>query len=115
VHTITSFHSSSVRPDQLNAIIAEYTALERVRIFRRLFVARFGLLAVAFAAVGAGLGVLPAFATWFSVALCLAPPIAVLMVELRHNRRLARCLAEIPGGVAHEAAPLPCKKVIKSS
>jgi hypothetical protein len=104
MHTVTSFHSSDIQPDQLNAIMADYTALERVRIYRRLFVTRFGLLALAFVVVGAGLGVLPAFATWFSVGLRLAPPVAVCLAEFRYSRRLARRLAEIPRGVTHVAA-----------
>src|SRR5688572_23581024 len=107
MHTVTSFHSSAIQPDQLNAIMADYTALERMRIYRRLFVARFGLLAFAFGVVGAGLGVLSTFATWFSVGLCLAPPVAVCIAELRHSRRLARRLTGIPRGVTHVAAPMP--------
>ena len=106
MQTITSFHSSDIHPDHLNAIMADYSALERTRIYRRLFVTRFGLLALVFGVVGAGLGVLTRFATWFSVGLCLAPPLAVCIAELRYSRRLARRLAEVPGGR---------KKVIKSS
>jgi hypothetical protein len=107
MQTITSFHSSDIHLDQLNAIMAEYTALERVRIYRRLFVTRFTLLALAFAVIGAGFGVLSRFATWFSVGLCLAPPVAVCLAELRYSRRLARRLAEIPRGVTHVVAPTP--------
>ena len=34
--TITSFHSSAVEPEELSGIMADYLALERARIFRRL-------------------------------------------------------------------------------
>ena len=51
MHTVTSFHASAVQPDQLGEIMAAYLALERARIFRRLLVKRFGVLAVIVAGV----------------------------------------------------------------
>ena len=54
MHTVTSFHASAVEPEHLRAIMVEYAALERARIYRRLFVARFGLLAFFLAVVGFG-------------------------------------------------------------
>ena len=45
MHAVTSFHSSAVTPIRSMAVMSEYLALERARIYRRLFVTRFGLLA----------------------------------------------------------------------
>ncbi len=45
MHAVTSFHASAVEPGQVSAIMAEYLALERARVYRRLFVTRFALLA----------------------------------------------------------------------
>jgi hypothetical protein len=38
IDSLTSFPASAVDPDELNAITADYLAVERVRIFRRLLV-----------------------------------------------------------------------------
>ena len=85
-----SFRASSVSPDQLNSILAEYVAAERARIFRRLLLVRFGVLAFV-------LGVLavlwlPPFAFWFTLALCVAAPIWAWVAEVKCERRLARRL-----------------------
>jgi hypothetical protein len=105
-HAVTSFHSADIPPDQLNAIMADYLAVERARIFRRLFVTRFSMLALGIVLVGAGLDLLPAFATWFSAGLSLAPPIWAWVVEVRCDRRLARRLERIPGDHTH-VVPAP--------
>ena len=110
MHTVTSFHAADVQSDQLNAITADYLALERARIFRRLFVTRFCLLAVGVALIGAGFHWLPVFATWFSVGLCLTVPAGSCVVELTCNRRLARRLAGIPRGATHVLAPAPDRR-----
>ena len=95
MHTVTSFHASDVQPDQLSGIMADYLALERARIFRRLLMKRFGVLAVVFA--GVGFHALSAFASWFSVGLCVAVPVWAWVVELGCERQLTRRLAKVPG------------------
>ena len=72
MHTVTSFHASAVRPDQLSGIVNDYLALERARILRRLLAIRFGVLTVIVG--GVGFLWLSAFATWFSVGLCALAP-----------------------------------------
>ena len=81
MHTVTSFHASAIPRDQLNAIMADYLALERARVFRRLLVVRCGLMALAIAAGGLGFGWLPRFAWMLSVSLFLAVPGAAWLVE----------------------------------
>ena len=94
---LSSFHSSGADRQQISAIVREYFALERVRIYRRLFVVRFGLLAVAFGVAGIGFHWLSPVATWASVAICLAAPLSAWIAELRYDRRLARLLEEVTG------------------
>ena len=100
MHHVTSIPASSVPPAELNVILADYLALERARLFRRLFVFRFGLLAAAATIVSIVFPGLPAFARWFPPTLCLAPPIAAWIREWRLARRLSQRLD---------------KKVVKSS
>jgi hypothetical protein len=91
---ITSLPASSVPPAELKVILADYLALDRARIFRRLFVIRFGLLAAAATIVSVAFPSLPAFARWFPPTLCLAPPIAAWIREWRLARRLTQRLDE---------------------
>lgn len=72
MRTVTSFHGSAVRPEQLNAIMAECLALEQARGIRRLLVTRCGLVVLALAVAGPGLGWLPPVATWFLAGIFLA-------------------------------------------
>src|SRR5262245_24884199 len=97
MHTVTSFHASAVQPDQLSAIMADYLALERARVFRRLLVARCGFIALLIAAAGFGLGWLPPFAVGFSAGAFLTLPVCVWVVELWRERRLAHRLNKVPG------------------
>jgi Flp pilus assembly protein TadB len=99
MHTVASFHASAVQPDQLSEIMAAHLALEHARIFRRLLVKRFGVLAVI--AAGVSFLWLSVFAFWFSVALCVVVPAWAWMVELRYERRLARRLDAVPGQAMH--------------
>jgi hypothetical protein len=74
METIT-FHAASLPGEDLAAILADYLALEEARVFRRLFVTRFGLLALA---VFLAARIIPGFSTyahWVPVALCLVPPV----------------------------------------
>jgi Flp pilus assembly protein TadB len=98
MHTVTSFHSSDVAPDRISAIMVEYLALERARVYRRLFVTRFGLLAFIVALIGFGLHWLPAAGSSAGVMLCSVPPTWAWVAELRCDRRLARSLKQIPAG-----------------
>src|SRR5688572_2697136 len=100
--TITSFHGSAVLPEELSGIVADFLALERARIFRRLLVKRFGLLALGVVVVGGVLRVLPPLATWFSLSAFVTPPAWAWIVESRCDRRLARRLEQVPGSVTHE-------------
>ena len=105
MHTVTSFHASAVPPDQLSAIMADYLALERVRVFRRLLVIRCGLAALAIAAAGFGFSWLPRFAWMFGAGLFLALPGAAWLVERRRARQLAHRLGNTPGRVEDVLQP----------
>jgi hypothetical protein len=91
-----SFHSSAVDRQELSAIMRDYLALERARVYRRLFVRRFGLLAATLGVAG-GLRWMPTVATWFSVAVCLAIPLSTWISEITCGRRLTRRLDQVPG------------------
>jgi hypothetical protein len=115
MHAVTSFHASAVEPDQISAILAEYVAVERARIYRRLFVTRFGVLAAVLAIAGFVFHWLPAVASWCSLAVCAIAPTWAWVAELKCDRRLARSLDEIPVD-ARQTLMLPRhKKVVKSS
>ena len=105
MHTVTSFHSSTVRPDQLGAIITDYLALERARTQRRLFVTGVGIVALFIAVAGAVFHWLPAFASWLGIALCAVASTWVWVVELGCDRRLGKRLEEVPGAVTHVVGP----------
>ena len=107
MHPFTSFSASDIDEDELNAIAADYIALERLRIFRRLLVKRFGILTVIAAAVSLSSLSRPAF--WFNVSLCLTPPVWAWVLEARRERRLAE---RINGLSRHSLRP---EKVVKSS
>ena len=104
MHTVTSFHSSAVARPQVRAIMAEYLALERARVLRRLLSWRFGLLAAVAAVLGFGFHRLSLFASWLSVGVCILIPLWAWVIELRCDRRLAQRLGQTPGD----------EKVIKS-
>jgi Flp pilus assembly protein TadB len=105
MQTVTSFHAAALRPEDLNGIMADYLALEEARIFRRLLVTRFGILAFIAAIAGAGLHWLSPFATWFGVGVFLVPPVWAWIVELRRDRRLARRLDDLPAAATHLVVP----------
>ena len=98
--------------------MADYLALEHARIFRRLLVRRFAVLAPILGAVS--FFWLSAFAFWFSIGLCMAVPTWAWTVELDHERRLARQLnglptETVPSGESRTAPEVRSrKKVIKS-
>src|SRR5262245_24759064 len=73
--TVTSFHPTNVAAEQLSAVMADSVALDEARIYRRLFVTRFGALAFFLGTIGFGFHWLSPFASWCSVAVCAVPPI----------------------------------------
>jgi hypothetical protein len=114
MHTVTSFQAADLEPGQLKAVMADYFAVERARIQRRVLVTRFGILAAILGIVGFGFRWLSPVASWFSVALCAVAPVWAWIAELRYDWRLARRLRELPAkAMVHRG--LGCKKVIKSS
>jgi hypothetical protein len=78
-----------------NEIMTESLALERARIYRRLFVTRCGLLAVGLVLAAAAFRRLAMFEVWFSVALCLVAPVWACVAERRCYRQLARRLRQV--------------------
>ena len=117
MHTVTSFDAHMLPPEELNAIIADYLALERLRIFRRLLVTRFGILTAIVAT--AGWLWLSTAATCVAAVLCLVPPLCVLGLEVTCARRLAERLERIPDQQTHVVRTpthvVDSQKVIKSS
>ena len=93
MHVVTSFHASAVEPRHVSLIMAETLALERARLYRRLFATRFGALALAVGLVGSGFHWLSVVASWCGVALCVVAPAWAWIVELKSDWRLARSLA----------------------
>jgi hypothetical protein len=92
MQTVTSFHSSHVSPEELTALMAEYVALDQARIYRRLFVTRFALLALALGVMGFGFHWLSRSASLFSMLLCAIPPTWAWVAELRCELRLTKRL-----------------------
>lgn len=99
MHSVTSFAGSAVGPDELSGIMADYLALERARIMRRLLVMRCGSLALAAAVIGLAFHWLSPFASWFSVGAFLTPPAWAWFVEIRRHVQLSRRLEDVPGAV----------------
>jgi hypothetical protein len=106
---VTALPASSVSRQELNIILAEYLALDRARILRRLFVVRFGLLAGVSAVVALVVPGLSALARWLPPLLFLTPPLGAWLVELRTARRLARHL-DVEGAVTDELRSGSCQR-----
>lgn len=88
--------------EELKIILSEYLALDRARMFRRLFVVRFGLLTTISVLVALLAPGMPVVARWLPPVLCLAPPTWAVIVEVRLARRLARHLEGVDPIDAHE-------------
>jgi hypothetical protein len=101
MYIVSSFHGSSAAAGQTRTVIADYLALERARNHRRLFVTRFGLVAMFLGIIGLGFHWLSLLASWLGVGLCAVPPTWAWIAELRCDWRLARRLNELPGGATH--------------
>jgi len=99
MRTVAAFHSSAVTGRQVNDVLSESLALERARIYRRLFVTRFGLLGSVIAVAGPGVHWLPSFGAWLSMGACAIAPMWAWVVELRCRRRLDQRLQalSVPG------------------
>lgn len=93
--TITSFRASDVPSGQLGPILADYLALQRLKIFRRLLVERVGLVAAG-AGIGAYLsGGFSALDVLGMVAALMAIPGAAWVSERRAAARLASRLSGV--------------------
>jgi hypothetical protein len=101
MHVVTSVPASSVEPEALSAVMTDYLALERARIYRRLFSARFGILGFVFGVIGLGFRWLPPVASWVTVAACAGVPALAWIVELRRDWRLAKRLNALPDCITH--------------
>src|SRR5262245_49621824 len=99
---VTTLPASAVSNEELRVILAAYLALDRARIFRRLFVIRFGLLAGVSALLAFIVPGLSAAARWLPPMLVLAPPTWAWIVELRLARQLSRQLSGVNGTATHE-------------
>jgi hypothetical protein len=99
---VTLLPASSVSTGELRDILAEYLALDRARVFRRLFLVRFGLLTTISVIVALVAPGLPAIARWLPPVLCVTPATWAVVVELRLARRLARHLEGVDGVDTHE-------------
>jgi hypothetical protein len=102
VPQVTALPASSVSKEELRIILAEYLALDRARVFRRLFVVRFGVLTTITVLVALIAPGMPVVARWLPPVLCVAPPTWAVIVELRLARRLARHLEGVNVVDTHE-------------
>lgn len=81
---------SPIAPEQLNAVMAECVALEQLRVFRQLLVARCGVTAAAIGVGGLLLGLVHSFAYWFSLGIFILAPAGAWVVERRQERGLRK-------------------------
>ena len=108
MQTVMSFRASSLPQEELRRLLADYLALDRARIVRRVMVVRFVVLAAAAALLETVVHGFSALARSFTVALCLVPPIWAWIVELARERQVSRHPTLDARAVHH-------KKVVKSS
>ncbi|HEU4938665.1 MAG TPA: hypothetical protein VFT39_19585, partial [Vicinamibacterales bacterium] len=97
--------ASTIPSEDLSRILKDYLALDRVRIYRRLLLARVGLLAVLAALLETSLRGSSPLVRLFTVALCLFPPAWARIVEFAHERRLSRRIEALDGRVTHKFEP----------
>ena len=89
MRSMVSFGASSIPQEELGRILADYLALDRARIIRRLMVARFGLLALTAVVLETVIHGFSVFSRTFTLGLCLLPPGWAWIVELTRERRLS--------------------------
>jgi hypothetical protein len=102
MQTLVSFPASGTTSQELGPILSDYLALDRARIFRRLMVARFAVLALSAALLESVVRGFSPFARVFTVAVCLVPPFWARLVELGRERRLSRRMERVDGAVTHK-------------
>ena len=95
METVLSFDAAAGRRQEMRAILADYLAVDRVRVYRRLFVVRCTLAALLALAASYLVGGLSLPARWVPIGLMLAPAIAATLVELRLHARLARRVRQV--------------------
>jgi hypothetical protein len=91
--TFTSFNAPHLPAEDVGHILHDYMALDRARVWRRLCVARFGLLAVVAFVVGRVIPGLSVYGRWVPVALFLIPPVWAIVTEARLSLRVTDRLA----------------------
>ena len=88
--TVANGAPPSIQPEQLNAVMADWVALEQIRVFRQLLVMRCGVIAAAIGVGGLLLGLLHSFAYWFSMGIFVLAPTGAWLVERRQERGLRK-------------------------
>ncbi len=107
MHTVTRIPPSVTPRAELGAIMADYFALERLRIVRRLLVVRLGGLALATVLIGRGFDWLSPAACAAGAGMFLVPLAWVWLIELRTDWQLARRLESVPGAATHVVPSAP--------
>ena len=90
--SFTSFNASDFAPIDLADVLRDYLALDRARLWRRLLVVRFGLLALTAFVAGRVIPGLSAYGRWIPSLLFLVPPAWAWFTELRLTLRLSQRL-----------------------
>lgn len=103
-YTVTTVPSTALPEHELGNILTDYCALDEVRVFRRLLVTRFGLLALAAALVGTLVPGLPMTARWLPTVLFLAAPLWAWVHEIRLECRLSNRLEGVTGVETREVS-----------
>jgi len=94
MQTVTCFNADALPPEEVSAIVADYLALERLRVFRRLLVTRFGILTAIVVAVSWVW--LSTVDTYIAAAMCLVSPLFVLMMEVAREQQLTQRIERLP-------------------
>jgi len=122
MQTVTSISASGIPREDLGRVLADYLALDRLRLVRRLLVTRCGLLALGAAVAGSVIRGFSPSARWSSVALFLVPPAWAWIAELCLALRLSRALDGLgaadsapPSAASARPAPAGREKVVRSS
>lgn len=92
MQSVRPLPAAAVPHDELRAVLSDHLALDRARSFRRLIVARFGILTLVALVVGTIAHGLSPFARWVPIGLYLVAPAWAWAVELRLERQLSRRL-----------------------
>jgi len=90
--SFTTFNAADLEQQDAAAVLRDNLALDRARFWRRLFVVRFGLLAVTAFAVGRVIPGLSAYGHWVPALLFLVPPAWAWLAELRLTLTLSKRL-----------------------